>query len=92
MLSDDTTLSLDDLSLAGVRLSPSDSVTIVRELILQVIGGSVPGVPSAHVIRLQRNGLLTVEGPVASGASWAATTGSVTSGLPTGGPNAAVPN
>lgn len=66
MLSDDTRLSLADLSLAGVRLSPSDSVTIVRELILQVIGGSVPGVPSAHVIRLQPNGFLTVEGPVAS--------------------------
>jgi Tol biopolymer transport system component len=66
MLSDDTRLSLADLSLAGVRLRPSDSVTIVRELILQVVGGSVPGVPSAHVIRLQPNGLLTVEGPVAS--------------------------
>lgn len=66
MLSDDTRLSLADLSLAGVRLRPSDSVTIVRELILQVIGGSVPGVPSAHVIRLQPDGFLTVEGPVAS--------------------------
>jgi len=67
MLIEDPTVSLADLSAVGVRLRPADSVTIVRELILQVIQGQVPGMPSAHVIRLSRSGLVTVEGPVAAG-------------------------
>lgn len=66
MLTDDTRLSLADLSIAGILLRPSESVTIVRELILQVVGGSVPGVPLPHVIRLMPCGTITVEGPVAS--------------------------
>jgi Tol biopolymer transport system component len=66
MLPDDIRVSLADLSAAGVRLRPGDAVTIVRELLRQVVRGDIPGVPSAHVIRLLPSGLVTVEGPVAS--------------------------
>jgi Helix-turn-helix domain/WD40-like Beta Propeller Repeat len=57
-------VSLADLADAGVRLRPTDAVTIVRALILQVANGILPGVPSAHVIRLGPSGGITVEGPV----------------------------
>jgi Tol biopolymer transport system component len=66
MLTDDARLSLADLAAAGIRLRPVEAVTIARELILQVARGEVPGVPSAHVIRLSRSGALSVEGPVAA--------------------------
>jgi Helix-turn-helix domain/WD40-like Beta Propeller Repeat len=57
-------VSLADLADAGVRLRPTDAVTIVRALILQVASGILPGVPTAHVIRLAPSGGITVEGPV----------------------------
>ena len=67
MFTDDTRLSLADLAGAGIRLFPFEAVTIAREVLLQVARGDVPGVPSAHVIRLGRAGTITVEGPVAAG-------------------------
>ena len=67
MFTDDTRLSLADLAGAGVRLFPFEAVTIAREVLMQVARGEVPGVPSAHVIRLGRAGTITVEGPVAAG-------------------------
>ena len=67
MFTDDTRLSLADLAGAGIRLFPFEAVTIAREVLLQVARGEVPGVPSAHVIRLARTGTITVEGPVAAG-------------------------
>jgi Tol biopolymer transport system component len=67
MLTDSTRISLADLSGAGVRLRAADAVTIVRELLLQVSRGELPGVPSAHVIRLTGGGAVVVEGPVAAG-------------------------
>lgn len=67
MLERDARLSLADLSAAGVRLRPVDAVTIVREVIAQVIRGEIPGVPSAHVIRILPSGSLTIEGPVVAG-------------------------
>jgi cytoskeletal protein RodZ len=67
MLTDETRISLADLSTAGVRLRAPDAVTIVRELLLQVSRGELPGVPSAHVIRLTAGGSVVVEGPVAAG-------------------------
>ena len=67
MLTDDTRLSLADLAAAGIRLFPFEAVTIAREVLLQVARAEVPGVPSAHVIRLGRSGTITVEGPVAAG-------------------------
>ncbi len=60
-------LSLSDLSAAGIRLQPIDAVTIVREVSLQVARGEIPGVPSAHVIRLSSDGSVGIEGPVAAG-------------------------
>jgi hypothetical protein len=66
MLPDDLNTSLADLSSAGIRLSAGEAVTIVRELALQVLGGALPGVPSAHVIRLTPSGQLHVEGPISA--------------------------
>jgi len=66
MSSADGRVSLADLSTAGVRLRPPEAVSIVREIALQVIRGKLPGVPSAHVIRLTQTGLVTVEGPIAA--------------------------
>ena len=60
-------VSLTDLSAAGVRLRPYEAATLVRELVLQAIRGEIAGVPSAHVIRLSGSGAVTVEGPVAAG-------------------------
>ena len=62
-------VSLADLRTAGVSLRPAEAVTIVRELALQVTRGTLPGVPSAHVIRLSADGALVVEGPVAADAN-----------------------
>lgn len=67
MRPEDARVSLADLSAVGLRLRPAEAVTVVRELIAQVLRGIVPGVPSAHVIRLSRTGQVTVEGPVAAG-------------------------
>jgi hypothetical protein len=58
---------LPELS-ACARLSPVEAVTIVRELAFQVTSGTVPGVPSLHVIRLSSAGTIAVEGPVAADA------------------------
>ena len=67
MRPEDPRVSLADLSAVGIRLRPAEAVTIVRELSAQVLRGIVPGVPSAHVIRLSLSGHVTVEGPVAAG-------------------------
>lgn len=45
---------------------PAEAVTLVRELALQVTREDLPGVPSAHVVRLGRDGRLFIEGPVAA--------------------------
>ena len=62
-------VSLTDLSSAGIQLRPYEAVTVVRELVLQVSRGEVPGVPSPHVIRLSPAGGISVEGPVAAGGN-----------------------
>jgi len=66
MLNHDLHISLADLSAAGVRVRPAEAVTLVRELALQVLRGDLPGVPSAHVVRLSHDGRLFIEGPVAA--------------------------
>jgi hypothetical protein len=50
----------------SARLTPVEAVTIVRDLVLQVTRGTIPGVPSLQVIRLCPSGAITVEGPVAA--------------------------
>jgi len=60
-------ISLADLAAAGVKLRPYEAVTIVRELLQEVVRGEVAGVPSAHVIRLSSAGEVSVEGPVEAG-------------------------
>ena len=57
-------VSLADLAAAGVRLRPTDAVTIVGALVRQIEHRLLPGVPSAHVIRLSTSGEVSVEGPV----------------------------
>ena len=59
--------SLAELSALRVRLEPSDATTIAREVILRVVRGDLPGIPSAHIIRLTDDGAIQVEGPIASG-------------------------
>jgi hypothetical protein len=68
MLKPDTRISIADLAAAGITLRPMDAVAIVRELVLQVSRGVIPGVPSLHVIRIAPSGKLLVEGPVAAGS------------------------
>jgi hypothetical protein len=64
MVSPRARVSLADLSGAGIRLRPSEAVAIVRDIALHVVGGELPGVPSAHVIRFTSCGEVVVEGPV----------------------------
>jgi hypothetical protein len=66
MLTHDPHVSLADLSAAGVRVRPAEAVTLVRELAVLVTRDGLPGVPSARVVHLAREGRLLVEGPVAA--------------------------
>ena len=68
MLKPDTRISIADLAAVGIPLRPMDAVAIVRELVLQVSRGVIPGVPSLHVIRISPDGQVLVEGPVAAGS------------------------
>src|SRR5688500_5160469 len=67
MPSAEVRVSLADLASAGIRPRPSAAAAIVRDVALQVVRGELPGVPSAHVIRLTESGVVTVEGPVPAG-------------------------
>ena len=54
---------------AAAPLDHVEAVTIVREVADRVVRGELPGVPSAHVIRLSETGMLHVEGPIAADGS-----------------------
>ena len=54
---------------AATPLEYIEAVTVVREVADRVIRGELPGVPSAHVIRLSETGMLLVEGPIAADGS-----------------------
>ena len=56
-------VSLSELS---NPLGAVEAATIVRELALRVVHGTIPGVPSLQVVRLCPSGKITVEGPVAA--------------------------
>ncbi len=66
MTTHDSHVSLADLAAAGVAIPHADAVTIVRAVVLRASRGELPGVPSAHVIRLSESGAVSVEGPVAA--------------------------
>jgi cytoskeletal protein RodZ len=59
-------VSLADLATAKVLLNHVEAVTIVRDVITRASRGDLPGVPSAHVIRLNASGEISVEGPIAT--------------------------
>lgn len=62
-----TRVSLAQLAAADIRLRPSEAVTIVTEICRRCGGGQLRGVPPAGVIKLTREGALTVEGPTTTG-------------------------
>jgi hypothetical protein len=66
MLRMHSSVSLADLTSAGIRLRPSQAVTLVREIVLLVARGGAVGVPSPHVVRLFPSGAIGIEGPVAA--------------------------
>ena len=55
-----------DLEAASIAVTPVEAVTIVRDVVLRASRGELPGVPSAHVIRLNSSGAVLVEGPIAA--------------------------
>jgi hypothetical protein len=62
-------VSLVELA-AAAPLDPIEAVTIVREVVQRVIEHELPGVPSAHVIRLSPSGgVVIIEGPIAAHGS-----------------------
>ena len=67
MTNDVSSIPLQELS-TSAPLNPVEATTIVRELALRVTRGTIPGVPSLHVIRLTSSGMIAVEGPVAADA------------------------
>lgn len=54
---------------AAAPLDHLEAVTVVHEIALRVSRGELPGVPSAHVVRLSPSGALSVEGPIAADGS-----------------------
>jgi hypothetical protein len=61
-------ISLAELIAMGVRLRPTEAVTIVGELCRQTAARVIPGLPSPEAIRLSSTGDITIEGRVPSNA------------------------
>ena len=68
MSSRPTSVPLLELA-AAAPFESLEGVTIVREVLRRVMEDDLPGVPSAHVIRLSHSGELTIEGPIAANGS-----------------------
>lgn len=66
MTTHESHVSVADLAAAGVAVNHVEAVTIVRDVLLRASRGELPGVPSAHVIRLTSSGVVSVEGPIAA--------------------------
>ena len=58
------TISIADLTAAGLRLRPVEAVTIAREVLLRARRGDLPGIPSPTVLRFTSGGDIVCEGPV----------------------------
>ena len=69
MRTPDYTISLADLSAAGLRLHPSEAVAVAHDVTLRAASGDLPGIPSANVLRFSSDGTITIEGPIAAGRS-----------------------
>jgi hypothetical protein len=59
-----TRVSLAELASAGFVLHSAEAAAIVLEVCRQYACGLVPGIPSAHVIRLTPDGSVVAEGPI----------------------------
>ncbi len=62
-----TRVSLAQLAAADIRLRPAEAVAIVSEICRRCANGQLRGVPPAGVIKLTREGAMTVEGPTTTG-------------------------
>jgi hypothetical protein len=62
-----TRVSLAELAAARIQLRPSEAVAIVDELCRRCEDGLARGIPTAGVVRLSRDGRLTIEGPIETG-------------------------
>lgn len=56
------TISIADLTAAGLRLRPVEAVTIAREVLLRAHRGDLPGIPSPTVLRFTSGGDIICEG------------------------------
>lgn len=66
MSTHDSQVSLADLASAGVPITHIEAVTVVRDVVMRAAQGSLPGIPSAQVVRLHASGEVSVEGPIAT--------------------------
>jgi hypothetical protein len=57
-------VSLAELPRAGLTLRPAEAAAIVREICRQHDRGELPGIPSAHVVRLTSDGRVVAAGPI----------------------------
>ncbi len=62
-----SSVSIADLSAAGVQLRASEAVAVARDIALRAASGELAGIPSVEAIRLNVDGSVGVEGPVAAG-------------------------
>ena len=57
-------VSLAELAAADIQLRPAEAVAIVTEMCRRCASGELPGMPTAGVIRVTRDGDVVVEGPM----------------------------
>jgi hypothetical protein len=62
-----TRVSLAELAASRIQLRPSEAVAIVDEICRRCEDGLVRGIPTAGVVRLSRDGRISIEGPIETG-------------------------
>ena len=62
-----TRVSLAELAACGIQLRPSEAVAVVDEICRRCEDGLVHGIPTAGVVRLTRDGHISIEGPIETG-------------------------
>jgi len=62
-----TRVSLAELAAAEIQLRPAEAAAIVSEICRRCASGELRGVPPPGVIRLSRDGEISVEGPMTTG-------------------------